>query len=151
MWESVHTGGAGAGDAGGVTARRWGVRPRGVPLSVPLRPHFVVGTDARPFLAAVEVAEGDPGVQDVIKRDLCREEGGNVSFSLTVSILFIFSDHISRLLCAFYSHSCLFSFISIHLCVYLLTVHSPVTLLYLTSHHLTPPPSISLFHLTHRS
>lgn len=68
----VLTGGAGAGDAGGVTARRRGVCPRGVPLSVPLYP-FVVGTATRPFLAAVQVAEGDPGVQDVVERDLCRK------------------------------------------------------------------------------
>lgn len=73
MWECVLTGGAGAGDAGGVTAWRWGVCPRGIPLSVPLHPRFVVVTDARPLLTAVQVAEGDPGVQDVVERDLCRK------------------------------------------------------------------------------
>lgn len=64
--------GAGAGDAGGVTAGRRGVGPRGVPLSVPLYPQFAVGTDTRPFFTAIQIAEGDPGVQDVIERDLCR-------------------------------------------------------------------------------
>lgn len=42
------------------------------------------------------------------------------------------------------------SFISIQLCIYLLTFHSPITL-YLTSHHFNPPslpPSISLFQLS---
>ena len=69
-WECVLTGGAGAGDTGGVTAWGRGVCPRGVPLPVPLHHHIVVGTDARPLLAAVQVAEGDPGVQDVVERDL---------------------------------------------------------------------------------
>lgn len=73
MWECFLTGGAGAGDAGGVTARRWGVYPRGVPLSVPLHPRIVVVTDARPLLAAVQVAEGDPGIEYVVERDLCRK------------------------------------------------------------------------------
>lgn len=73
MW-CVLTGGAGAGagDAGGVTARGRGVRPRGVLLSVHLQPSFVVVTVACPFLAAVQVTEGDPGVEDVVEGDLCR-------------------------------------------------------------------------------
>lgn len=73
VWDCVLTGGAGAGDTGGVTAWRWGVRPRGVLLSIPLNPSFIVSADPCPLLAAVQVAEGDPCIQDVIERDLCWE------------------------------------------------------------------------------
>lgn len=69
---NVLTGGAGAGHTGGVAARRGGVRPQVIPLSVPFHRGFVVRARARPLLAAVQVAEGNPGVQDVIERDLCR-------------------------------------------------------------------------------
>lgn len=73
MWECVLTGGAGAGDTGGVTAWGWSVRPRGVLLSFPFDPSFIVSADTRPLLTAIQVAEGDPCIQDVIERDLWRK------------------------------------------------------------------------------
>lgn len=67
------TGGTRAGDAGGVAARRRGVCPRGVPLSFALHHHFVVSTDTGSLLTAIQVTKGDPGIQDVVKRDLCKD------------------------------------------------------------------------------
>lgn len=63
----------GAGDTGGVTAWRWEACPRGVPLFVLLQAHITVGTQAQRVVTPVQVVEGDPGVQDVVERDLCRE------------------------------------------------------------------------------
>lgn len=62
----------GAGDAGGVTAWRWEVCPQGVPLLILLHPHIIVSTQAQHVITAVQVVEGDPGIQDVVERDLCR-------------------------------------------------------------------------------
>lgn len=74
--ESDLTAGAGAGDAGGVAARRGGVYPGRVPLTVSVHPHLAVGADVGSVLTAVQVAEGDPGVQDVVQGDFCREMEG---------------------------------------------------------------------------
>jgi len=68
------TGGAGAGHAGGVAARGRGVHAGGLPLPVPLR-RLPADPRTLPLLAAIEVTEGDPGVQDVVDGDLCGESG----------------------------------------------------------------------------
>lgn len=63
----------GAGDTGRVTAWRGEDCPQGVPLFVLLQPHIIVSTQAQHVITPVQVVEGDPGVQDVVERDLCRE------------------------------------------------------------------------------
>lgn len=63
----------GAGNTRGITAWRWEAYPQGVPLFILLQPHIIVSTQAQHVITPVQVVEGDPGVQDVVERDLCRE------------------------------------------------------------------------------
>lgn len=60
--ECILTCGAGAGNAGGITAWRRSVCPRGVPLSVYVNPHFIVSADTHALLTAIQVAKGYPGI-----------------------------------------------------------------------------------------
>lgn len=72
LYHLCHVLTGGAGDTGGVTAWRWKVCPQSVPLFILLHPHIIVRTWAQHVITAVQVVEGDPGIQDVVERDLCR-------------------------------------------------------------------------------
>lgn len=141
------TGGTRAGDAGRVAARRRGVCPRGVPLSFALHHHFVVSTDTGSLLTAIQVTKGDPGIQDVVERDLCKERR-EISphppithMSFISVILFLWLIHlISNLVISLHPFPACLNFPLICVSIFQ-PFHNCALPLYLNSTHLSPLPS----------